>query len=175
VTLDLAAAKALCDRATPGPWKAANGKGAASVTSNEARCAIYINVRTCEVDECVARWQADARFIAAARTLVPELIHRVEKLQAEVAMLSDAERANRLLHESHLYAEAAQRENEKLRDEIARMRPIVKAARELCAQPMLTAGAGATWGDVARTQAEGPRLLGALMSAVDAYRSKEQS
>lgn len=46
---------------TPGPWRAANGKGVASVKGPE--CAIYLNVRTVEVDDCVQRWQADARVI----------------------------------------------------------------------------------------------------------------
>lgn len=69
--------------ATPGPWRAANGKGSASVACGD--CAIYVNVRTCEVDECVARWQADARFIARARTAWPEARSEVERLREDLA------------------------------------------------------------------------------------------
>jgi len=57
----------LAEAATPGPWRAANGKGSAVVVTDDPQhnCAIYLNVRTCEHDETVERWQADARLIAA--------------------------------------------------------------------------------------------------------------
>lgn len=48
---------------TAGPWRAANGKGSAAVKGPD--CAIYVNVRTVETPECVARWQADAVRIVA--------------------------------------------------------------------------------------------------------------
>lgn len=52
--------------ATKGPWRDTSGKGSGVVSS--ADCAVYLNVRTCELDDTVARWQADAAFIAAIFT-----------------------------------------------------------------------------------------------------------
>ena len=66
-----AAGEGQVSRHTPGPWRTANGKGVASVKA--ADCAIYINVRTVETDECVARWQADARLIATTPDLLDVL------------------------------------------------------------------------------------------------------
>jgi hypothetical protein len=68
----VAAALADEERMTPGPWSDANGKGSAVVRSNhpDYDCAIYINVRNGEVDECVEcveRWQGDAFAIASMR------------------------------------------------------------------------------------------------------------
>ena len=74
----------LARKATRGPWRAANGQGSASVACKD--CAIYINVRTCEVDECVERWQADARYIAACSpaTILP-LLERYRAMERVVA------------------------------------------------------------------------------------------
>ena len=49
-----------------------------------------------------------------------------------------------------------------------RLSLIAVAAKALVAQPMLQKGDRATWGDVAQSDQEGPRLLGALMRAVEA-------
>jgi hypothetical protein len=62
---------------TPAPWRAVVGKGYASVKGPD--CAIYINLRTVETDDCVARWQADARLIAAA----PDLLDALRAFVAE--------------------------------------------------------------------------------------------
>src|SRR5688572_26803887 len=67
----LARIEALSKNATPGPWRFANGKGVASVKASD--CAIYINLRTVEIDECVARWHRDAELIALSRTALPAL------------------------------------------------------------------------------------------------------
>jgi hypothetical protein len=89
---ELAAAKALVDAATPGPWSAANGKGSACVRTEDraTSCAIYLNVRTCEVDECVERWHRDAAFIAASRTLVPRLLAEIARLRVQNAALRNS-------------------------------------------------------------------------------------
>jgi hypothetical protein len=49
-----------------GDWQATGGRGSASVRSPSERCSTYLNVRTVEVDDCVARWQRDARTRLAA-------------------------------------------------------------------------------------------------------------
>lgn len=71
---------ALCERASKGPWTDASGKGSAVVRSEAEGCAIYINVRSVEVPEAVARWQADAAFIAASRTALPEALEEIRRL-----------------------------------------------------------------------------------------------
>lgn len=82
--LDLAPIKARCAAATREPWKASCAPGAASVRSEWANCAIYINVRqNGETPECVTRWHRDAEFTAHARTDVPALVAEVERLTAQ--------------------------------------------------------------------------------------------
>lgn len=77
--LDLPAIRAVCDGATPGPWETGNGRGSAVVRSVPEKCAIFINVRTVEVEDCVARWQRDAEFIALARTALPAACDELEE------------------------------------------------------------------------------------------------
>jgi hypothetical protein len=77
--------RSLLQAGTPRPWRTGNGKGAAAVKAKD--CAIYINVRTCEVDECVKRWQEDARLIVAAVNALPALLEENERLAAEVERL----------------------------------------------------------------------------------------
>ena len=80
---EIKAARALCDAATPGPWKHVRGPAARDVlydangrellfTSNEyyARADLEEN---------------DAAFIAVARTLVPRLLDEVERLRTALA------------------------------------------------------------------------------------------
>jgi hypothetical protein len=74
--------RSLLQAGTPRPWRTGNGKGAAAVKAKD--CAIYINVRTCEVDECVKRWQEDARLIVAAVNSAEALLDENERLAAEV-------------------------------------------------------------------------------------------
>lgn len=52
--------------------------------------------------------------------------------------------------------------------ELERLRPVHAAAKAMVSQPMLKHGDAATWGDVAQSHQEGPRLLGVLMRAVEA-------
>jgi len=80
--LDLSAIKSRCAAATPGPWKASCAPGVASVRSEWANCAIYINVRqNGETPACVTRWHRDAEFIAHSRSDVPALVAEVERLR----------------------------------------------------------------------------------------------
>ena len=52
--------------------------------------------------------------------------------------------------------------------ELESLRHVFVAAKALVNQPMLKHGNDATWGDVAQSHTEGPRLLGKLMRAVEA-------
>lgn len=87
----LAVAKALCDAATPGDWKSdgprvcdgncgqpfAYREGRNTYTEYHGGC---LTVAVAELGDAVS----DARFIAAARTLVPQLIAEVERLTKEL-------------------------------------------------------------------------------------------
>jgi hypothetical protein len=68
VTLDLPHARALCDAASAGPW--------------EARRDGYIERGASTPDVARAFEQKDAEFIAAARTLLPQCLDRIEELEA---------------------------------------------------------------------------------------------
>lgn len=52
-------------------------------------------------------------------------------------------------------------------DVTLRLVAIARAALALVSQPMLAKGDSATWGDVAQSYSEGPRLLRGLMRAVN--------
>jgi hypothetical protein len=84
-------AAALLKAATPGPWSNSSGKGTGAVSSRAAGCAIYQNIRTVEIPETVARWQADAALIAAAPTLLAEALRERDDL---LDLLSTSERNN---------------------------------------------------------------------------------
>ena len=77
---DLDALEQLLDGVTPAPWRAAPGKNAATVAASD--CAVYINVdrEGAPHPDTVKRWQADARFIATARTALPALVAEVRRL-----------------------------------------------------------------------------------------------
>jgi hypothetical protein len=103
-----------------GEWRTANGKGSASVTCDAEHCAIYLNVRSAEVVECVRRWQRDARFIAAAPTLVRELCEEVDKLRVLLGEACDvADRALDLIANNNPYA-----------DKLARIKRLASIRRE---------------------------------------------
>ena len=82
--MDVAAAKKLCDAATPGPWKPlvwietdgnewrATGPGHDDETSDEG------SEPGCPDEQAAQR---DAEFIAASRQLVPALLAEVERLR----------------------------------------------------------------------------------------------
>lgn len=97
------------DAATEGPWKASQGVMVAYVygvrlSSNIAKC--YIG-RT--VDLGANAGMADAAFIAAARTAVPELLDEVDALQAALAERdADVGRLRALLDRALLAAVNAQ-------------------------------------------------------------------
>lgn len=116
-------------------------------------------------------------------TTCQDLRHEVRNLESELERESNVAEA---LAGSHA---TLREENEKLRAELAEMklriplavderrremeRTVVEAAEVLCAQPMLVKGDAATWGDVAQSSAEGPKLLGKLLAAVNALKAIE--
>lgn len=82
MSVDTAAARALADAATPGPWESAEGYEGydiESATGFVAGCK-FGAVKSTE----------DAEFIAASRSLVPALCDEVDRLRAEAADLRNA-------------------------------------------------------------------------------------
>lgn len=82
-------AKATLEGVTEGPWLVHNERGHYGVTSiTEAHA--YGNVAFAQSDYAGygnGSRKADAEFIAAARTLVPELIAEIERLNALIGMI----------------------------------------------------------------------------------------
>lgn len=79
---ELKAARKLCEQATPGPWE---------VGEDERECAATLRVRPCRINSepeapvdviiPFGRAFSDARFIAASRTWVPQLLAEVARLR----------------------------------------------------------------------------------------------
>jgi hypothetical protein len=76
--LDLPHARQLCDAATPGPW---------FVSLEHGRISVYHEL-TPRSEEWVAgaKTEAIAAFLAAARTLLPQCLDRIEELEAREAI-----------------------------------------------------------------------------------------
>ena len=96
-------AEAFADDAamTPGEWRTANGRGSASVTCDD--CAIYINVRTVEIDDTVKRWHADAAGIARTRNNLKTMASQLQAAGEFIdgCIQSDRELATLLQEQSH--------------------------------------------------------------------------
>lgn len=85
-------ANSLCDAATAGPWEVGYSNAymrAAVFNTGEGLDAVQAEVGTVAV-AMHARYMQDARFIARARTLIPELVTALTEVTAR---LIDAERA----------------------------------------------------------------------------------
>lgn len=125
---DIQRGLALCEAATPGPWRAISGKGSATVQAQDV--AVFINVRRFEgeyIDETVTRWQADAAFIASARALLPAALHEVQRLNALYdELLRSRSDGTKLAFEMADQAKAAQAEAER---EVQRLRGELEHAR----------------------------------------------
>lgn len=85
MTVNLEELEELERKATKGPWHDASGKGSAVVSAPGENCAVYLNVRTVELDETVARWQADAALIVALRNEAVPMIQELRELRGENA------------------------------------------------------------------------------------------
>jgi len=90
---DLAAIAALAAAATPGPW-ISGGFGPSDTWVRITQCEGWPGTPVCEVGHNVANRNADAAFIAAARTAVPALLAHIATLTAERdAAVADARAA----------------------------------------------------------------------------------
>ena len=79
--MDLEKLKALCASATPGPWVHEDNDGGVWWGIDPEGCEIRVCGCGCLSRDKRERNTANADFIAAARTAVPELIARVEELE----------------------------------------------------------------------------------------------
>jgi hypothetical protein len=75
--LDLAAIRARCDAATPGPWEVVVRGN--TVTSH----AITVSDKYISIASGISPKTANAKFIAHAREDIPALIGEVERLQSD--------------------------------------------------------------------------------------------
>ncbi len=177
--------RALCDVATPGPWKADldiydSDEGIVADVTNEgvtllAKIATDLRIERVEpwthAAETAkkAQWKLartgqeikDATLIAAARDALPQLLDEIEAQRCLIA-------------EARAEADGALAEMGETRALVQKYTAIAVAAKALRAQPMLVNGDGATWGDVAQSQVDGPKLLRTLVDAVDALLAAEQ-
>lgn len=81
MTLDLDKLKKLSDAATPGPWTNYN--------NGIYRAAAHHGGNVCDICPETVEHKANAEFIAAARTAVPQLIEEVEKQREMIEKLED--------------------------------------------------------------------------------------
>jgi hypothetical protein len=81
---ELAAAKALTDAATPGPWETWSNEAYRHVAPTAGEGMSIVS------DALWAFTEADAAFIAAARQLVPALLAHIAAVEAENAALREA-------------------------------------------------------------------------------------
>lgn len=82
---ELAEARALCEAATPGPWRIGTCQ-----SGKVCWCRIVLgpDAESCIVSDGSAG-VSDARFIAAARSLVPRLLAEVDRLRDRVRTIAD--------------------------------------------------------------------------------------
>lgn len=80
MTLDLAAIRAACEKATPGPWWLELVRDHYRADSRYLRAG-KLHLASFDMEESKNK-QADGDFCAQARTWVPALVARVEALEA---------------------------------------------------------------------------------------------
>jgi hypothetical protein len=87
--LDLDAVEALCAAATPGPWTVEEDSEVWELYAGRDRRHHGLKLAKCmKRDQPYAEYwpqPGDAAFIAAARTLVPQLVARCRELESELA------------------------------------------------------------------------------------------
>lgn len=118
---EIKAARALCDAATPAPWRISP---AAKTTDREPRIWVTVGM-------------GNAAFIAAARELVPRLLDEVERLRAELhdvlaerdAIQSIATQLERELSGKTKLLDANTDAYAYLKSLLARYEPVIAAAR----------------------------------------------
>lgn len=100
--MNLKEARALCDRATPGPWHFHNSKDRAGIFSWDLKRVVQAAPVgsaeiISEIPECGD--PPNIRFILQSRTLVPELVEKLEKYEkfVDTVKLGDFEEMERQL------------------------------------------------------------------------------
>jgi hypothetical protein len=83
----IAELRALCEAATAGPWRVSmTGYSVKSNDDDAPTIAIPHGVSVLTSKQ-IDRWLANAEFIAAARTALPDALDEIERLRATVATL----------------------------------------------------------------------------------------
>jgi len=77
----------LVDKATPGEWSTHRFDSESGHIHISVEDAKMQQVAFCHEDIHPKTYKADAKFIAASRTMVPELLDKVEELKQHVATL----------------------------------------------------------------------------------------
>lgn len=92
--LDLAHLRALLDAATPGPWRVS--MSGYSVKSDDVDVPIVASVHhgAHATARDIERWLPNADLIAASRTVLPQLLARVEELERQAERFAWAVPAN---------------------------------------------------------------------------------
>ena len=131
---DIAKDRELCEKATPGPWKAFIRKTHYIIESPTAQCSIVYEKRYPGIPDETWRQQcADARFIAESRTALPYYISMLEvaldELERSCPTLDCPEHGDcRKCWRDYLYKEA--KEDEVLRALHKYARDVIQKARE---------------------------------------------
>ena len=83
-TLDVAGARSICDRASPGPWEVDDTEGRASIETADGFAVAYPaehgSMHTIKAHGRLNSIE-NARFIAFARTALPAALDRIEELE----------------------------------------------------------------------------------------------
>ncbi len=108
--IDLAAARKICEGATPGPWGRSVGRG----KSKDGRGVFWAEGPLCANRD---RAIVDMDFIAFARTALPECLEEIEQLRKD---------SYELIHEHAKSLSSAKCELESLRTENAELRESVR-------------------------------------------------
>lgn len=116
---ELNAMQALADAATKGPWESYGDTGALWQPCSVRQCDDYDGPG---IEICEAVSGANAAFIGAARSFVPQAIAEIRRLKAELAVASDWR--DRWAGISEVQEQAW----EALKTEMERLRALVEAA-----------------------------------------------
>ena len=132
--VDVAAMRALCDAATPGPWTTHERDHDALITAPPSPGSLT-DMRQI-VGDCggFRNWDNDAAFIAEMRTAAPAMLDEIERLRKRCA------RYDELLSEQGHHTQTAYREMKRaeaerdgLRAAVERVRAVVAAGSSLAA------------------------------------------
>jgi hypothetical protein len=128
---EIAGLRKMLAEATPGVWVAIDPpkRKCAAVLSVQERESLYVylNVNADMTQETLDRWQADARLIAKMHSALPSLLDEVERLKLTL-LHAEMDRDVALAKLSGTWPNA---KIEELQEEVATLREIADAAREV--------------------------------------------